>query len=307
MNTEPLETWLGLPFKAYSLNEETDYPGFVHHFGFSWEEEDVNPLELFAEFLADYRAAETKAISLGLVTETGEDVHHWIPELTKAREHLTGLRGIFLGHILQEESEISWIEQGDISQVLADYPRLEALRVRGQTGLRLTPCGHDHLTELAFETGGLASEVLRNLKECRFPELERLELWLGTVEYGWDGTIKDLLPFLNDTNLFPKLKHLAIGNSDLQNEIAQAAANAPVVAGLASLDLSLGVMDDAGGMALLGGASIRQLRHLNVRRNYLTSDLCRKLEALGPQTDTADQQEPDVWDGKPHYYVQVGE
>ncbi len=57
-----------------------------------------------------------------------------------------------MGDITYEECEVSWINQADMSPLLAAYPQLEVFRVRGGTGLAFSKIKHAHLTELGVET-----------------------------------------------------------------------------------------------------------------------------------------------------------
>jgi hypothetical protein len=84
-------------------------------------------------------------------------------------------------------------------------------------------------------------------------------------------------------------------------------ANAPILGQLEALDLSLGTMTDKGAEALIASEKIRNLKSLNLHRNYLTDATIARLKGLGPVVDAGGQETPDDWDGEPHYYVAVGE
>jgi hypothetical protein len=63
----------------------------------------------------------------------------------------------------------------------------------------------------------------------------------------------------------PRLRHLALCNSVIGDEIAAAAAAAPVVARLEVLGLSMGTLGDAGAEALLGGQPLTHLTKLDLQ------------------------------------------
>ena len=86
-----------------------------------------------------------------------------------------------------------------------------------------------------------------------------------------------------------------------------AVAEAPILAQLEELDLSLGTMTDKGAEALIASEKVRGLKSLNLHRNYLTDATVARLQTLGPKVDVGAQEKPDDWDGEPHYYVAVGE
>lgn len=218
---------------------------------------------------------------------------------------LAGLRALFLGEMTFEEAEISWIKQTDVSPLLAAYPELEILRVRGADGLVLTPTRHPALRELAFESGGLPAAVVRAVGECDLPGLTQLELWLGTDEYLGDATVDDLAPILAGTRL-PELGYLGLRDAKIADQVAAALAGAPVVARLHTLDLSLGVLSDAGAAALLAGQPLTHLRRLDLHHHYLSPELAARLveELPGVEVDLSEPEEADQ-DGD--RYVAVAE
>lgn len=198
------------------------------------------------------------------------------------------LRALFLADVVGEECEVSWLRMNDITPAIEAFPLLEEFGVRGcgdtyrDGDLRLRPVEHDRLRVLRFESGGLPGAVVRAVGASELPALEHLELWLGVEEYGGNATLADLEPFL-DGGRFPRLRHLGLQNSPMQDEIARAVASAPVVAGLESLALSLGTLSDAGAEALLAGQPLTHLGELDLCHHYVSpSWRARIQEALEP-------------------------
>ncbi|MEK7953622.1 STM4015 family protein [Luteolibacter soli] len=304
MIDDHLKEWFGQKVEDYQPG--AGYGLSIPRFGYSYDDEDAFSPEIVATYLADPRAATIKALVFGMPGESGESFQAIIRILVDHAGKLPALRGIFLGDIEQEENEMSWIEQGDIGLILAAFPNLEELRVRGQSSLELSPCKNEGLKRLTIETGGMPTAVLHNLARCSFPNLEHLELWLGDDGYGWEGDLDDVLPAIEPA-LFPKLKSLGIRNSLIADELAEAMTNAPVLGQLEALDLSLGTMTDKGAEALIASGKVRNLKSLNLHRNYLTDATIARLQGLGPKVDVGAQEKPDDWDGEPHYYVAVGE
>ncbi|WDZ82618.1 STM4015 family protein [Micromonospora cathayae] len=232
--------------------------------------------------------------------------------LVSLAPRLTGLRALFLGEMTYEECEISWIRHGDITELVEAYPALEVLRVRGAQGLRMRPVRHPALRELAFESGGLPAALVGGVAGSDLPALTHLELWLGVEDYGRDTTVADLAPVLTGERL-PALRHLALCNTELADEIAAAVATAPVVPRLEVLDLSKGTMTDAGAEALLTGQPLTHLRQLDLYHHYLSEEAAQRLVARldGVTVDVSDPQEPDEDDedddGEVYRYTAVGE
>ncbi|MDT0401563.1 MULTISPECIES: STM4015 family protein [Streptomyces] len=276
-------------------------------------DDDMGWAEGFARFCAEVDTTRVRALVVGMWDDAYDsgptDV---IEALLAARDRLPALRALFLGDIVFEECEISWIHQTDVTGLLAGFPALEEFGVRGGQGLVFPALRHDGLRKLVVETGGLPVEVVRGIAASELPALEHLDLWLGTSWYGADSEVTDLEPILSGARL-PRLRHLALRNSEIQDEVAAAVASAPVVARLEVLDLSMGTLGDEGATALLGGQPLTHLKRLDLHHNYLSEPLRQRirdtLEPAGVEVDLddndADRDEDE--DGTVHRFVAVGE
>lgn len=267
--------------------------------------------QLWRRFLAAVDPAGVRALVVGQWGEVfDEDSADAVGLLVEAREQLTGLLAVFVGDLVMEEAEISWITQSDVTPLLTAYPRLLELGVRGGTDLALTAVRHEHLRTLAIETGGLPAAVVRAVAASDLPALEFLELWLGVAEYGGDSTVADLAPVLSGERL-PALRHLGLRNSEFQDQIAAAVASAAVVPRLRSLDLSLGVLTDDGASALLDGQSLTHLEWLDLHHNFVGDDVARRvreaLEPAGVEVDLNERGDQYDRDGEIYRYTAVGE
>ncbi|MGW7436958.1 STM4015 family protein [Streptomyces sp. NPDC054849] len=277
----------------------------------TYDAEETWP-EAFARFTAAVDTTRVRAIVVG----AWEDAYdsgpaEIIAALLDARPRLPALRALFLGDMESEECEISWINQGDVGPLLDGFPELEEFGVRGGSGLVIPPFTHQRLRSLTVETGGMPARAVRNVAAGDLPALERLDLWLGTAEYSGDCTLGDLEPIMAGDRL-PSLSHLGLRNSDIQDEIATAMASAPVVARLEILDLSMGVLTDQGGAALLGGQPLTHLAALDLHHNYLSDPLKERfretLESAGVRLNLdRGRADEDEWDGRVWRFVAVGE
>ncbi|MFF8266825.1 STM4015 family protein [Streptomyces sp. NPDC016562] len=266
----------------------------------------------FARFTAAVDTTRVRAIVVG----AWEDAYDRGPEeiiaaLLDTRDRLPALRALFLGDMESEECEISWITQGDVGPLLDAFPDLEEFGVRGGSGLVIPPFSHRRLRSLVVQTGGMPARAVRNVAASDLPALHHLDLWLGTAEYGGDCALTDVEPILAGDRL-PSLRHLGLRNSDIQDEIAAAVAAAPVVARLETLDLSMGVLTDEGGSALLGGQPLTHLAALDLHHNYLSDPLRQRfqdtLESAGVRLDLdPGHADEDEWDGRVWRFVAVGE
>nr|AAM94759.1 CalU1 [Micromonospora echinospora] len=274
------------------------------------EDFDADPEEFAGLVQAMREQVPADAVHALVVGEWGEAYERPLPVelLVAAAREWTALRAVFLADLTYEQCEISWLRHGDVTPLLAAYPALEVLWVRGAQDLRLEPVRHDRLRELRFESGGLPAGVVRAVGACELPALHRLELWLGRSDYGGDATVDDLVGVLAGTGL-PALRHLAPCNAEIADAVAAAVAAAPVVPRLEVLDLSMGTLTDEGAKALLAGQPLTHLTRLDLHHHYLSEEMAAAVVAAlpGVRVDVSDPQTADEYDGTRYRYTEVGE
>jgi hypothetical protein len=306
-------TFAGFPVKDWEPGDPLADPGAtIYRLSVSWGEADHEGVR-WSDKLAAYLETPGAELSPGIVVgpwgrvSTGDDTSAAVVEaLVAARERLPHLTAIYLGDIVSEESEISWIQQSDVSPLLHAYPALEHFRVRGGNGLTLGTLHHAGLRSLTIESGGLPATVVREVAAAQLPALEHLELWLGTEEYGGDSTLEDLAPILSGT-LFPRLRYLGLRDSDRADEVAVAVATAPVLQRIRLLDLSLGTLTDEGAAALLHSPAIARLEKLDLHHHFCSDEMMASLLELGIDVDVSEREEAEEDDGDVWRYVAVGE
>lgn len=301
----------GLPVREFDPVQGIQDPVGVAYritLGYDREQQGMTHEQLLGKYLEDPEIGKVTALVIGCWDGAyeGSGAESVVDQLLDYSDLLTGLRHLFFGDITYEESEISWIGQTNLSPLIRSFPLLEELRIRGSNDLSLGRVNHEHLKKLIIESGGLGADVVREVTAAVLPELEHLELWLGTDDYGGDATIADVEPLLTGV-LFPRLKYLGLRNSIFSDEIAQAIAAAPILNQVEVVDLSLGTLSDAGAQALLDCNRLSQLKKLDLHHHYLSDGMCEKLKALEIEVDVDDQQEPDDYDGEENRYCAVSE
>jgi hypothetical protein len=260
-------------------------------------------MDRFNQVVNDPLAGQIPALVIGM-WHHDETVRHIVEALVANRAKFTNLKGLFIGDIVSEENEISWIQQDDLSPLWSAYPDLEHLAIRGGGGLKLGQIKLPKLKSLRIESGGLPGEVVRSVGDADLPELESLVLWLGTDGYGSTVKIADLEKFYECAGK-PKLKYLGLCDSEIADAVAEFIATAPVLSRLEVLDLSLGVLTDEGALALLTSPHIRHLKKLDLHHHFCSEGMVDKLGELskeGIQVDTSDRQTDRDW-----RFVAVGE
>ncbi|MFF3846611.1 STM4015 family protein [Streptomyces sp. NPDC002328] len=274
---------------------------------------DENWTDAFARFCSVVDTTRVRALIVGAWQEAYETEPSDVVEaLLAARDRFPALRALFVGDMVGEECEISWINQTDVTPLLDGFPELVEFGVRGGSELRFPAVKHTGLRKLVMQTGGLPAEVVRGVGASELPALEHLDLWLGTPEYGGDSEAADLEPILSGDRL-PRLRHLALRNSEMQDAVAAAVAAAPVVARLEVLDLSMGVLTDEGGAALLSGQPLTHLKKLDLHHHYLSEPVQERIrqtlttEGVEVDLDRDDADEDEEDDGTVWRFVAVGE
>ena len=162
------------------------------------------------------------------------------------------------------------------------------------------------LRELTIETCSMSKRRLKALWAAKLPKLERLTLWFGSEDQGANCTVKDLAPLL-EGKVFPGLTHLGLANAEFAGDLVQALPRSEPAAQLASLDLSLGVLDDSHVEGLVVAAkAFAKLERLDVHENFFSRKGVATLKKAYPELEakdqkTAEEDEPDF------RYVSVGE
>lgn len=267
------------------------------------------PPDPLTVFLDDPAAGEVPALVIGMwgfMPDAKADLDRIVAQLAAGRDRLRSLRALFLGDIIADECEISWLGGTNLAPIFQAYPELEQLWVRGADGLTFGTFSHASLRTLVIQSGGLPGEVTREIGRAHLPALEHLELWLGEENYGGTTTPADLAPILAGQH-FPELRTLALRNAEHADEIARAVAQAPLTERLRVLDLSMGTLGDAGAEALLASPAVRRLEKLDLHHHYLSAGVSLRLMELDVEVNLDDKHEVDDEDGEEYRYIAVSE
>ncbi|WKB51845.1 STM4015 family protein [Eleftheria terrae] len=263
--------------------------------------------ELLDGFLAAVDPSGVEALVIGAWEEAYEtSPNDALRLLSERAAELPALKALFVGDMTYEECEVSWIIQGDYTALLAAFPQLQVLRIRGTNSLTLPAFSHPALRQLVIEGGGLPASIADALSRSSLPALEHLELWLGTSEYGFEGDAELYRRVLAQLRT-PQLRYLGLRDSEIADELAQWLAGEAWIEQLHTLDLSLGTIGDAGAQALCASPHVRRLARLDLSHHYISAAWQANLQALGPEVVLDDEQTADEYDGQAYRYVAVGE
>lgn len=294
------ETFFGLPIVEYKFGGQPVSGAVVHRLVQEFESEQTQH-QLLDDYLGKVDAKQLRALVIGSWGEasTGTPPQEYLDGLIAHK--LPQLVALYVGDMTFEDAEISWIMQGDYQPLLAAYPNLEALRIRGG-GIGLLAMKMPRLTELAIETGGLPHALVDAIAASDLPSLRRLELWLGDDNYGFDGDISHYQNLLEKIRP-ERLDYLGLRNAQISDELAVYIAKQPWLAKLPMLDLSMGTLSDVGAEALIKSPYIKGLGSLDVHHHYLSDGVVKKLKQLPLTLHIDEAEEAD----EGNRYVEVGE
>lgn len=176
------------------------------------------------------------------------------------------LRELVIGDIAHWD--ISSTSAGPFAPILNAFPKLQRLTIHAGEITIGAFDQHDELRELAVETGGDGDFAA--LDGAKLPKLEELELWFGTPRFGGAIDLSNVQMLLTGVNV-PKLRHLGLMNAAFTDDIVEALVDAPILKQLASLDLSMGTLSDAGVQIMVAHKQrFVHLEHLNLDDNAMT-------------------------------------
>jgi len=277
---------------------------------YSWKESEngKNSETMIGDILADPELPDLEELIIGSWGyEYDEDCQDIIDGIVNNADKFSHITKLFIGDMDSEECEVSWIQQGDYSQLWKSMPQLKELTIKGSENLTLGEIKHENLESLTIICGGLGKDVIKEIEQAKLPNLKKLLLFIGIDSYGFDGdenTVKDLL---NNAD-FPKLTYLGITDSEIQDELTEVVLQSKYIHQIETLDLSNGTLTDKGGKLLLEKLpSLSNIKKLDVHYHYMTDKMVEALEKLPIEMDLSDVNEPDRWDGEVWYNAMLTE
>ena len=304
MLKENTKAWVGMLAEEPELATLRWANGFIQTASVTMEYEgEPHARKILGALLKLPTARFLQALTLGLYydeEETYEVNYSGAARLLVANGALPTLRALFIGSFeYPDETEISWAKLGNLGKLWALYPNLEHLHLRGGEQ-KLGELNLPNLKSFLLETGGLDVGALKSISKASWPNIERISVWIGRDDYGWNGKPADILPLLQRKDL-PKLKHLGIKNNELGDVIAEMVVGSPLVAQVEELDLSMSTLGDPGAEVLIrNAAKLVHLKLLDVTDCYISDPVAARLKAALPNASVDGQREPDEYGGELH-------
>ena len=236
-----------------------------------------------------------------------EDCQPVIDAIVENADRFSHITKLFVGDMDYEECEVSWIMQGDYSQVWKAMPQLKELTIKGSMDLTLGEIEHENLESLTIICGGLGTTVIKQIEKAKLPSLKKLLLYIGVEDYGFDGDAGAIKELLANSD-FPNLTYLGIVDSEIQDELAQVVLECKYIRQIETLDLSCGTLTDKGGNLLLEKLpELTNIKKLDVHHHYLSDEMMHKIRKLSPEVDVSEQEEAEEWDGEIWYNAMLTE
>jgi hypothetical protein len=251
-----------------------------------------------------YASRLIRSLTLGCFNFEGENDYAALYPVLVEGGARPSLRKLFVGDTNSEEQELSWTHAGDLNAIGGLYPHLEELKIRAGSMTLEGALAYPKLQSLVIESGGMSQESVRAVASASFPELRSLEIWTGSRNYGATSSVEDIAPILKGTML-PKLDSLGLRNSEYTDDVCRELAAAPILERVSEIDLSMGLMTDAGVEALLQNRErFARVKKLDVSDNYLTDAGIEALSKLGAHIAISAGSQKE---GDDYRYVSAGE
>lgn len=299
---EYTQTYRGKPVVDFRMGDKASDGDVVYRLYQEYDSEESQS-ELLAHLFSQVAPGSIEALIIGPWSEAHDDgPEGYLNGLIARRDELSALRALFVGDMVCEDCEISWIIQCAYNPLLEAFPQLQSLRIRGSSSLQLQAFEHAHLQELAIECGGLPSTIVEAIAASKLPALRHLELWLGDENYGFDGDLSTYQRLLQAVGP-ERLDYLGLRDACISDELATWLATQPWLGSLKVLDLSLGTIGDTGAQALAESPHLGGIERIDLSHHYISAAWQQKLQALPCTVVLDDPEEED--DGE--RYVAVAE
>ena len=248
---------------------------------FFTEYDDGNKIsDLIEKYLEKHNTYDNKELIIGYWEDAWEDdseVSGIVETIVKNKDKFKSLESVYFGDMDSEECEISWIVNTNLAPLVNEL-KLKSFTAKGGNDLRFENMRSESLKELIIISGGTNKKTIQDIINADIPNLEKLELYLGDSNYGFDAEIEDLKPFMQRER-FPKLKYLGIKNSEIQDEICNEIFKSNILEGLEVLDMSYGTLSDKGADIIIENIDkLKNLKEFNIEYNFISEDLLMKLE-----------------------------
>ena len=262
-------------------------------FALSYDEFEAG-VNLLDKMLEDRNLDTYKQLTIGCWDFECENCSELVNGIIAHRDRFQQLEGLFWGDIDSEECEISWINQTDLGAMLDVLPNLKSLKIKGTNELSIGRKLRPNLTSLEIISGGMPTEVVEDVVKSDFPNLEKLVLYVGVNDYGFDDDLEIFRPLFSKDK-FPKLKYLGIVDAEGEDQVVDMFLESDILPQLEVMDISQGILTDKGARKLLEQADkLNHLKLIDMHYHFISRELQRQLQELPIQVNLSDGQDFDA-------------
>ncbi len=270
-----------------------------YEYDYEQYENGKGPKTMIDDILADPDFSQVTDVTIGSWGSAWEDnCQKILDDIADNKDKFAHVQQLFVGDMDYEDCEVSWIMQGNYGRLWKALPGLKELTIKGSTDLSLGEVEHENLEALTIICGGLPVSVLEEIQKAKLPNLKKLVLYIGVENYGFDGDEDTIRTFLEKSD-FPKLTHLGIEDSEIQDQLTQVVLESKYMGQIHTLDLANGTLTDKGGALLLEKIpSYPNIKVLDIHYHYLSDTMAQQLKGLPIQVDVSEANEPEEYDGE---------
>lgn len=267
-----------------------------------WEDNGKSDKTLVSDILEDKEFYSLDELIIGSWGEAWDvSCQQVLDDIVLNADKFSHIKYLFIGDMDSEESEVSWIAQGNYNALLKALPNLKGLTIKGSTDLEFGEINHENLESIEIISGGLPLSVIHSIANAKLPKLNKLLLYLGVENYGFDASIEDIEDFLTNSD-FPSLSYLGLTNCEIQDEVTKVVLDSKYINQIEVLDLSNGCLKDTGGELLLNNIpNYPNIKKLNLEYHYLSNEMMKKLANLSVEVNLNSQNEPYSYDDTLYY------
>ena len=270
-----------------------------YEYDYEQYENGKGPKTMIDDILADPDFSQVTDVTIGSWGSAWEDnCQKILDDIADNKDKFAHVQQLFVGDMDYEDCEVSWIMQGNYGRLWKALPGLKELTIKGSTDLSLGEVEHENLEALTIICGGLPVSVLEEIQKAKLPNLKKLVLYIGVENYGFDGDEDTIRTFLEKSD-FPKLAHLGIEDSEIQDQLTQVVLESKYMGQIHTLDLANGTLTDKGGALLLEKIpSYPNIKVLDIHYHYLSDTMAQQLKGLPIQVDVSEANKPEEYDGE---------
>ncbi|EFC43212.1 BRCT domain-containing protein [Naegleria gruberi] len=170
----------------------------------------------------------------------------WIKQNSKKLQQINSIN---LLNVDEEDNDVCYIQQDDMTSVFNSLPKLSFWRSKGGENLNISAqFSHINLKSLVLISASLSTDFLTNLFNAYLPNLTHLELFIGLSVDGCNDEFMKNSKLLSkdEKGIFPSLTYLGLRNFEFLNQCTKTIFESAISKRVHIIDFSLSNLNDKG-------------------------------------------------------------